>query len=267
MTTAADTPIALTIAGSDPSGGAGLQADLKTFQASGVFGMSVVTVLTDCTTEGVTRVHAVPRDFVAHQLQRVPADLPPHAFKTGMLFNRDNVEVVAEFVAANPTLPYVFDPVITTRRGEPLVDADTQDMMVDTLLPYCAITTPSMPEAAVLSGREVKTRDDMRAAAATLIERGAPAVLVTGGHMDDAQSSDCFMTADGHMRWFDGVRQPHAFHGAGDCLTAAIVAALAQGQPLEAAITTGKRLLDKAAATAKPLGHGTRPVPQPGLAP
>jgi len=266
MTATSETPIALTIAGSEPSGGAGLQADLKTFQACSVYGMSIVTVLTDCTSQGVEQVHTPPADFVARQLNRLADDMPVHAVKSGMLFNRDNVSTVADYLADHKSLPYVFDPVITTRRGERLVDDETQACMIDMLLPHCILITPSMPEAAVLTARRVETRADMQAAAAALIERGASAVLITGGHMQDPQASDCLQLANGDVYWLDGVRRPYALHGAGDCLTAAITAALAQGASLKTAVGFAKNLIDRASARAVQLGPGNRPVAQPALA-
>lgn len=253
-------PVALTVAGSDPSGGAGLQADLKTLQAVGVYGASAVTVLTDCNSHGVTDVHVPPPRFLARQLRRVCADLPVAAVKTGMLFSEPIIRVVARFLAADPAVAYVFDPVITTRRGEVLVDNAALAVIAERLLPRCLIATPSIPEAGVLTGLTIETRDDMAQAAEHLLELGARNVLITGGHLADERSPDCFLGRDLPARWYEGDRVDAALHGAGDCLSAAVTAGLAQGRTLPDAVAMAKQFVTQAAVDSLPIGTGNRPA-------
>ncbi|WP_111748450.1 bifunctional hydroxymethylpyrimidine kinase/phosphomethylpyrimidine kinase [Salinisphaera orenii] len=245
-------PVAMTVAGSDPSGGAGLQADLKTFHSLGVHGESAVTILTDCAADGVLRVSATEPAFVARQIRRVCRDFPPHAVKSGMLFSRPIVNVLARHLAAVPDQAFVFDPVITTRRGETLVADDALHAMQTGLVPRATLVTPSMPEAAVLTGLPVKDHDDMEKAGHRLVEQGANAVLLTGGHLDDAESADFLVGRDIQPRWLAGRRIPSVLHGAGDCISAAVTAGLASGRDLEAAVDAAKQVVDRAVANAQP---------------
>lgn len=260
------TPVALTIAGSDPSGGAGLQADLKTFQAFGVYGASVVSVLTDCNTLGVTDVHVPPWRFLARQLRRVCSDLPVAAVKSGMLFSRDAMRLTAACLAAEQAPPYVLDPVVTTRRGEVLVDSDALALLRQRLLPLCDLVTPSMPEAAVLTDQPVESRADIERVGARLCELGAENVLITGGHLPGAQSPDYFVGRNHAPEWLEGIRIPSHFHGAGDCLSAAVTAALAQGHSIPAAVRIAKEFLNQSADNAEPVGQGELPMAHGRLA-
>lgn len=248
-------PVALTIAGSDPSGGAGLQADLKTFQTLGVHGASAVTVLTDCAATGVADISPTRPTFVARQIRRVCRDFGPQAIKTGMLFSRHIVEIVARHLAVAPAVPFVFDPVITTRRGDTLVADDALNAMLERLLPRCTLVTPSMPEAAVMTGMPVSDPRDMERAGHRLLEQGADAALVTGGHLSETGSSDFLVGRAIEPRWLEGDRIPSILHGAGDCLSASIVAGLARGMKLETAIDSAKRIVNRATADARAGNH------------
>ena len=254
-----DAPPALTIAGIDPSGGAGLAADLKTFAAHGTYGMSVLTVATDCTTEGVTDVHALPPAFVRRQLERVVDDIPPAAVKTGMLFNTAIIETVAQAAADLDLMPLVIDPVMTTRRGEPLLSEDAEAAL-RTLIGKATVTTPSLPEAERLVGASIQSRADTEAAARAIHDRLHPAhVVITGGHASDETAADCWYNGD-TIQWLEADRQPYAVHGGGDTFSAALTAGLAQNLEVEAALRRAKRFVTRAIRQAPPRGAGHRPL-------
>jgi hydroxymethylpyrimidine/phosphomethylpyrimidine kinase len=253
-------PVALTIAGSDSSGGAGIQADLKTFQAFRVFGTSAITAITAQNTLGVAAVHAVPADMVRAQVHAVATDLVPAACKTGMLATRELVEVVAESIVAERLPNYVLDPVMVATSGDRLLADDAQSAVLERLLPLCAVVTPNLDEAAILVGRPVRNEHDMRTAAETLVQRGARAALVKGGHLEGELVVDVF---------FDG-REFHTFahprihtrstHGTGCTLSAAITAGLAHGRALPRAVADALDFVQSALASAPGLGAGNGPL-------
>src|SRR5512140_2316037 len=177
-------PNALTIAGSDSGGGAGIQADLKTFTAFGVFGTSVITALTAQNTRGVTGVHPVPPDFIRAQLDAVVSDLPPAAFKTGMLGTLAIARAVADGIRAHGLGNYVLDPVMVATSGDRLLDGDAESAFLELLLPLCTLVTPNLQEAAILTGLPARGEEDMAAMAEALVARGAGAALVKGGHLE-----------------------------------------------------------------------------------
>ena len=252
-------PVALTIAGSDPSGGAGIQADLKTFAAFGVYGASVVTALTAQNTCGVRAVAGVPADFVAAQLDAVLDDLPVAAAKTGMLFAAHVIGTVAAHLAARPVPALVVDPVMIASSGERLLASDAVEALRTRLLPLARVVTPNLSEAAVLLGRPVLTVDDMRGAARALVGLGARAALVKGGHLDgDAVD---VLWDDGRCTEFRAPRvAAGATHGTGCTLSAAVAAGLARGRPLDDAVGRAKRWLTAALARASAVGAGAVPV-------
>ena len=263
-------PACLTIAGSDPSGGAGLQADLKSFAAMGVYGMSALTVATDCETQtGVEEVHALPPAFVRRQVDRVCADITPAAVKTGMLFEEEIIRTVAEAarahgVSQDGSTPLVVDPVMTTRRGERLLSDGAEAALVEALLPLATVVTPSLPEAERLVGRTVRTRKAMRQAAEALLDLGAgagpAAVIITGGHLDaDTKAADLLFDADG-MVWLEAKRVPRTLRGAGDAFSAALAAGLARGLDLRAAADRAKTFVTGAIREAPERGRGDRPL-------
>jgi hydroxymethylpyrimidine/phosphomethylpyrimidine kinase len=247
--------IALSIAGSDPSGGAGLQADLKTFAAYRVYGTAVVTACTVQNTRGVQATHPVSPEIVGAQLAAVLEDLAVGAAKTGLLPDGATVRAVAAVLAGRPALPLVVDPVLVSTSGHALAGDSTLAALRHTLLPIAALVTPNLAEAAALTGRPVGTREDMRRAARALVDAGARAALVTGGHLVD---SACDVFCDGtHVHDLDAPRITTASsHGTGCTLAAAVTAGLARGEALDAAVVRAKRYVTRALAGARPLGGG-----------
>jgi hydroxymethylpyrimidine/phosphomethylpyrimidine kinase len=250
--------VALTIAGSDPSGGAGLQADLKTFQVQGVYGMSVLTVATDCeTASGVEKVHALPPSFVIRQLRRVMADIPPDAVKTGMLYSAAIIRRVAAHLRSDPPSWLVVDPVMTTRSGDALLPEAAEAALRSRLIPIADVVTPSLPEAERLLGQPMDTRADVEAAARALTANGPAAAVITGGHRD-GPAADC-AAVNGTVIWLEAARREVCMHGAGDTFSAALASRLALGASLEAAIRDAKDVVTTAIRTASDLGSGTTP--------
>jgi len=254
-------PAVLTIAGSDSCGGAGIQADLKTFMMQGCYGASVITALTAQNTLGVDAIHAPPSDFVAKQLSAVLADIPVRAAKTGMLCNAGIVSVVAKALSGT-RFPLVVDPVSVSQSGHALLEADAVRVIIAELLPLAALVTPNRPEAELLTGIAITGRASMLAAMETLLSFGPQAVLIKGGHMEER---------DGMlMDWLgrpgraplvlpvSKVNTPHT-HGTGCTLSAAIAARLALGEELETAIRSAQKYLNAALVTAFAVGRGASP--------
>ena len=254
-------PTALTIAGSDSGGGAGIQADLKTFEAHGVFGMSVVTALTAQNSRAVTGVHDVPAAFVTEQLEAVAADFPVGAVKTGMLATSDVVRAVAEGLARLGLGPVVVDPVMVSKGGHPLLPDTAVATVAMHLLPLADVATPNAHEAARLTGLEVHTLEDARRAARRILSMGPKAVLVKGGHLDgEADAVDLLLTADGETLYREQrIDTPHT-HGTGCTYASAIAANLARGLALEAAVGRARRYLQRAIRHGLPLGGGHGPT-------
>jgi hydroxymethylpyrimidine/phosphomethylpyrimidine kinase len=253
-------PIALTIAGSDSGGGAGIQADLKTFHAFGVFGTSAVTAITAQNTHGVSAIHAVPLEVVDAQIAAVAEDLPPTGFKTGMLATAQLVRSVAKAIRTHQLPNYVMDPVMVATSGDRLLDASAEKALVKELLPHSALVTPNLHEAGILTGQGVKTLDDMRDAAHALVEMGAGAALVKGGHLGKGEAVDLLW--DGNREWsWRRLRMetPHT-HGTGCTLSAASAACLARGLPLPEAVDQAVDFVARAIGTAPGLGGGHGPV-------
>jgi hydroxymethylpyrimidine/phosphomethylpyrimidine kinase len=252
-------PVALTIAGSDPSGGAGLQADLKTFHQFGVYGEAVVTLVTVQNSVRVSRVELMPRDLVLEQIAAVVEDMPPGAAKTGALGSAEMVEAVA-LAAAEFRFPLVVDPVMVSKHGQPLLPEAAAHAIREHLLPRAALVTPNIPEAEALTGIAIRTLDDMRQAARRLWEMGARAALIKGGHASSEDSTDILF--DGAAwRDFPGARiATRHTHGTGCTFSAAITAGLARGQALGEAVARAKRFIQEAIRTNPGLGHGAGPV-------
>lgn len=252
-------PVALTVAGSDSGGGAGIQADLKTFHAFGVFGTSVVTAVTAQNTRGVTAVHAVPLEVVQAQFDAVVGDLAPAAAKSGMLATADLVRTVAVALRGLDGVPYVLDPVMVATSGHRLLDADAETTLADELLPLATVVTPNLHEAALLTGLEVEDLDGMRRAARALVDRGARAALLKGGHLD-GDAVDLLWDGRRERIWRkERLDTPHT-HGTGCTLSAAIAAGLALGRSVEDAVETAVLWVGRAIATAPGLGSGHGPV-------
>lgn len=251
-------PIALTIAGSDPSGGAGIQADLKTFFRHGVIGTSVITLLTVQNTVGVRRVETMAPDLVTEQLDAVLEDVPPAAMKTGALGSAPIVRAVAERIRGLE-IPLVIDPVMISKHGAPLLDRAAEDALRTTLLPLATLITPNAHEAGALLGRTVRTHEDARTAARDLGERGIRGVLVKGGHLE-GDPIDVLLW-EGQLVSIEGPRvETSHTHGTGCTYAAAIVAGLSKGRPLVDAVREAKTWLTEALRTAEPMGRGIGPV-------
>jgi hydroxymethylpyrimidine/phosphomethylpyrimidine kinase len=251
-------PVALTIAGSDPSGGAGIQADLKTFHQFHVYGQAVITLLTVQNTLGVRDVELVRPEIIADQLAAVLEDIPPRAAKTGALGGVAQVEVVAA-MARRFTFPLVSDPVMVSKHGALLLTPESESALKRQLLPCCSVVTPNIAEAERLSGLKVCSLEDMTEAARRIAGYGAHAVLVKGGHLNDAPIDLLF--SGGDVELFPGKRiETRHTHGTGCTYSAAITAELARGLPLTAAVASAKRFIQTAIETAPGLGRGTGPV-------
>ena len=259
------TPIAVTIAGSDSSGGAGIQADLKTFAALRVYGASVITALTAQNTRGVQAIHDVPADFIAAQIDSVFSDLAVTAVKIGMLSSPATIRAVAEGLARHASgLPIVLDPVMVATSGDRLISEEAVDALRETLLPLATVITPNLPEAATLLGEACAANESRAVAQArALIALGARAVLIKGGHAEGTESVDHLLAADGRLRRFASARIPgRNTHGTGCTLSSAVAAGLARGLDLEQSVAKAKTYVTGAiaAADAVPVGHGHGPV-------
>lgn len=252
-------PVALTIAGSDPSGGAGIQADLKTFHRFGVYGEAVVTLITVQNTRGVTRVSTLDPSLVTAQIQAVLEDIPPQAAKVGALGSREIVEAVAR-EAAGFSFPLVVDPVMISKHGARLIDENAARALIEKLLPRTFLLTPNLDEAAALTGLLVEDRDGMVRAAERLASFGATNVLVKGGHLR-GDALDLLYLNDGEIREFTTPRiETRHTHGSGCTYSAAITAELAKGTPLTDAVARAKTFITEAIRTAPGLGAGNGPL-------
>jgi hydroxymethylpyrimidine/phosphomethylpyrimidine kinase len=252
--------IALTIAGSDSGGGAGIQADLKTFHQFGVFGTSTIVALTAQNTLGVRAVEPVSHAMVSAQLDALAEDLPPDALKTGMLADAGLVALVAAAIRARRWAPLVVDPVMVSSSGDRLLTRDAERVVRDQLLPLAAVVTPNLDEAEILTGHAVRDVPAMERAGAALVQLGAGAALVKGGHLDGEQLTDVLVWSGG-VRLFRR-RRVHttATHGTGCSLSAAITAGLALGDSLEHAVDAGLGYVARAIAAAPGLGSGHGPL-------
>jgi hydroxymethylpyrimidine/phosphomethylpyrimidine kinase len=251
--------VALTIAGSDPSGGAGIQADLKTFHQHRVYGAAVITLLTVQSTRGVSAVEVIRPDLVRDQARAVIDDIPPHAIKTGALGSAEVVLAVAE-LARDRRAPLVVDPVMISKHGAPLLDAEAERALREALLPHALLVTPNAPEATALSGVDVRDRESAREAARILAERGTKAELSKGGHVEGPEAID-YLLVEGKVHELAAPRvQSRHTHGTGCTYSAAITARLARGETLLDAVRGAKAWLSEAIAHPPGIGHGVGPV-------
>lgn len=252
-------PAALTIAGSDSSGGAGIQADIKTMTAHGVYAMSAVTALTAQNTTGVTGIMEVTPEFLAQQLDAVFTDIAPDAVKIGMVSSSSLIAVIAEKLRQYGAGNIVADPVMVATSGARLLQPDAVDTLTQTLLPLASVITPNIPEAEILSGMEIRSQADMEFAAAEIARRCGCAVLLKGGHaLSDAND---YLYENGGGTWFRGIRidNPNT-HGTGCTLSSAIASNLAKGHALPEAIRRAKGYLSGALGAMLDLGHGSGPM-------
>lgn len=248
----------LSIAGSDPSGGAGIQADIKAISANGAFAMATITALTAQNTQGVSGVYLVPPTFVGQQITTIFDDIRVDAIKIGMIGNAEIAAAVAAALGPHLNIPVVLDPVMIAKGGATLLADNAIATMRDTLLPLAHVLTPNLPEAAHLLGVSVATsRQEMVEQATALLAMGPRAILLKGGHLDDDISPDLLITqTDQH--WFDAPRIPTKnTHGTGCTLSAALAAQIAKGAPLPEAVDTAKAYVADAIATADHLSVGT----------
>lgn len=257
-------PAVLTIAGSDCSGGAGIQADLKTMLVCGVYGMSAITSITAQNTQGVSAVEDVSPDILAAQLDAVYTDIPPAATKIGMVSNARLIAVIGDALRKYQAPNVVLDPVMVSSSGTRLLDANAESALTG-LFGLCRLITPNIPEAEVLCGQgsgegPITTPDAMAHAAQRLASRYGCAVLVKGGHSVQG-ASDVLADTDGNLVWFRGehIDNPNT-HGTGCTLSSAIASALARGETLASAIRDGKAYLTGAIAAGLDLGHGSGPM-------
>lgn len=257
------TPIALTIAGSDSSGGAGIQADLKTFAALGVYGASVIAVLTAQNTKGVTGIHQIPSDFVSEQIDAVFVDLAVGAVKIGMVAQRDVIEAIAAGLLRWKPKHVVLDPVMVATSGDRLLAPDAIEALRSTLIPCAHIITPNLPEAAALLDEPMAEGDAaIEAQGKRLLALGCKAVLIKGGHGNGPESTDYFVTADRVIALPAPRVATKNTHGTGCTLSSAIAAGLAKGQDMETAVRSAKAYVTAAIAAADrfTVGHGHGPV-------
>lgn len=258
------TPIALTIAGSDPSGGAGIQADLKTFSALGVYGTTIITALTAQNTQGVFGVHAVPADFITLQADTLAADIKVTAAKTGMLGDRATVEAVVAILQRHDFGPIVVDPVMVATSGDVLLAADAIAAVRDHLIPLATLITPNLHEAAkLLDEPAAQTVEDMKRQGQRLLALKPKAVLIKGGHLSGEQAIDVLVTPQGITEHSAPRIDTLNTHGTGCTLSAAVAAELAKGEPLIwEAVANAKEYLWRTlyAGASLQVGHGCGPV-------
>lgn len=252
--------VALTIAGSDSGGGAGVQADLKTFQAFGVFGTSAITAVTAQNTLGVVAVHLVPPDSVQAQIDAVVADLAPVAVKTGMLASRELVEVVSDRIGRHALAPYVLDPVMISTSGHRLLDEDAQEAVLRDLLPLATVVTPNLDEARTLTALPVIGEEGQLRAAQQLVRMGARAALVKGGHGEGPEIVDVLWDGCEKRVWRRKRIAARNTHGTGCTLSAAIAAGLALGRPVPRAAEDALHFVERAIREAPNLGYGHGPL-------
>ena len=250
----------MTVAGSDSGGGAGIVADLKTFEAHGVWGTVALVAVTAQNTLGVQAFDTVDPELVRGQISSVAADIGIDALKTGMLATAELVAAVAAAVRDLGVGPLVVDPVFVSKHGDTLLADDAVGALRDELLPLASVVTPNLPEASALVGFEVGDRAGMAAAGRELAGRGAKVVMIKGGHLDSDDSPDCIVVGD-EVRWVEGARiAGRHTHGTGCVLSAAITAELARGMDPADACVAAKRFLERAIAAGLPIGQGVGPV-------
>jgi hydroxymethylpyrimidine/phosphomethylpyrimidine kinase len=257
------TPVALTIAGSDSSGGAGIQADLKTFAALGVYGASVITALTAQNTRGVTGIHLVPAEFVRAQIDAVFGDLAVGAVKIGMVAQRASVEAIADALKRWSPKHAVLDPVMVATSGDRLLAPEAVKALRKKLIPLATIITPNLPEAAALLDEPVATTEAaVESQGRKLLALGCPAVLIKGGHGEGSESVDYLIRENGCVALSAPRVATQNTHGTGCSLSSAIAAELAKGADLETAVRNAKSFVSAAIAAADrfTVGHGHGPI-------
>jgi len=253
-------PVALTIAGSDSGGGAGIQADLKTFAAFGIYGLSVITAVTAQNTVAVRAVQEIDPAVITAQLDAVAEDFSIGALKTGMLSSAAIIEAVVDGITRHELQPLVVDPVMVAKSGDRLLRQDAVDALRRKLLPIARVVTPNIPEAEVLAGWAIRNREDRVLAARRIMEFGARAVVVKGGHSGEDPVVDLLVEAQGVTEYRASRIATTSTHGTGCTFAAAIVAGLAKGMDIAGAVSQAREYLSRALAAAPGLGHGHGPM-------
>ena len=252
--------IVMTIAGSDSGGGAGIQADLKTFQELGVFGTTAITALTAQNTLGVEGIHPVPTDFVVQQMMAVFRDMPVKVIKTGMLFSSEIIQAVSQLLAEKD-MKLVIDPVMIAKGGATLLQQNAIDALKKHLLPIATVITPNVPEAAVLSGVPISSEADVETAAKVLLQSGVKCVVMKGGHLSGDKAIDTIYFADGTTFMMESERiQTTQTHGTGCTFSAALTAFLAKGLEMKEAIVEAKKFVQLAISYPLNIGKGHGPT-------
>ncbi|WP_458414149.1 bifunctional hydroxymethylpyrimidine kinase/phosphomethylpyrimidine kinase [Schinkia sp. CFF1] len=251
---------ALTIAGSDSGGGAGIQADLKTFQELGVYGMSAITAITAQNTTGVQGVYPVSTEGIAKQIDSIGTDLTPDAVKTGMLFNSEIIKVVAEKIKKYQWKNLVVDPVMIAKGGAPLLQEEAIAALKQYLLPLSAVVTPNIPEAEVISGRKIKSLEDRKEAAKMIYNLGAGNVMIKGGHEDAEQMIDLLYDGKDFYQYESKRIETKNTHGTGCTFSAAITSQLAKGNKVDSAIQVAKDFIQAAIEDDLHIGSGHGPT-------
>ena len=251
--------IALTIAGTDPTGGAGIMADLKSFQARGVYGMAVVTSVVAQNTLGVQKIHNIPLDILDAQLNSVFSDITPNAIKTGMLANVEIMEVVKKYLSKD--IAYVVDPVMVATSGDKLIDSNARNHLKNEILPLATIITPNVPEAEEIVGFKIVTEDDVcRAGKFIIDEVGCKSVVIKGGHLEGNAKDYLFTRNDSPHIWeSERINTKHT-HGTGCTFSAVITAELAKGNDLVTSVDIAKKFITAAIKNSPEIGHGSGPV-------
>ena len=253
-------PCALTIAGSDSGGGAGIQADLKTFAALGVHGMSAITAITAQNTVSVTAVHAIPPEMVRKQIEAVVTDIGVDAAKTGMLYSSEIIEVVVEEVEKHG-FPLVVDPVMIAKSGAPLLREDARKALIDELIPLATVVTPNAMEAQKITNMKIRSVEDAEAAARKIVELGAKAVVVKGGHIIEGGKAIDVLYYNGEYYYLERKRvETKTTHGTGCCFSAAIAAELAKGKRIPEAVKVAKEVVTMGIKFGLNIGKGYGPV-------
>ena len=250
---------AMTIAGSDSGGGAGIQADLKTFAALGVYGTSALTAITAQNTVGVTGVHEIPTDIIAAQIEAVLTDIGADAVKTGMLSSTSIVETVCQQLKAFRVTALVVDPVMVAKSGDSLLQPEAVEALRTLLVPLAAVVTPNIPEAEVLTGVKIVSDDDMRRVAESIVAMGAGSVVVKGGHRE-GPATDLFYDGDCFQEFTAARIDTKNTHGTGCTFASALAAGLAKGLPLLDAVAQAKEFVTGAIAGSFPMGQGHGPL-------
>lgn len=254
-------PAVLTIAGSDSGGGAGIQADLKTFSALGCYGTSAITAVTVQNTCGVRGIHSIPPSIVQDQIRAVMDDIKPAAIKIGMVHSAELAKAIAQTLHEFSWVPIVLDPVMVATSGDKLIEDSTIEILRKELFPLAKLVTPNLDEAQILSGMLIKNLEQMKAAAQKIMETGCGSVLVKGGHLKGARLYDVFLRQDGTQRVFESPSiESKNTHGTGCTLSSAIAAHLARGMDLEEALQHSKDYIHQAIESGKEVktgaGHG-----------